>query len=93
MPGHQEPLLSREMILWLQTTCGNQAVQRLLKRKALQRAGEQQTLAMVNDRLQLHSSSKSAREHWIWWRRILRWSAGKWSRLTPASRPTSLPGD
>jgi len=41
MRRRQEPLLSLETILWLQTTSGNRAVQRLLIRKARERASEQ----------------------------------------------------
>ena len=47
MRRHQDPLLSRETILWLQSTCGNRAVQRLLARKAMQRAAEQQLLKVI----------------------------------------------
>ena len=57
MRRRQEPLLSVETILWLQTTCGNRAVQRLLARKAMERDLEQQ-------RLEKKSETKGLRRCW-----------------------------
>jgi hypothetical protein len=68
MRSRQEPLLSLETILWLQTTCGNRAVQRLLKRKAMQRELEQKEATGERE-----SRSQSRRKQWGWWQWILRW--------------------
>jgi len=59
MPRRQEPLLSVATVLWLQTTCGNRAVQRLLARKARERAQQLAAAIPVEGR--------------GWWRRIISW--------------------
>jgi hypothetical protein len=82
MRRRQEPLLSLETILWLQTTSGNRAVQRLLKRKAMQRAGEQQLLQVSANHRQLEtlpeSQLASIREHRGWCRRVIQWFRKRW---------------
>jgi len=72
MRRRQEPLLSLETILWLQTTSGNRAVQRLLIRKARERASEQK-LSEATGRRQMENGSESKRAHRTWWQWILRW--------------------
>ena len=52
----REETLSAETILWLQTTCGNRAVQRLLARRAAERAQRQ----------------ASVDRHETWWQWTLR---------------------
>lgn len=74
---HRDPLLSPQTILWLQTTSGNRAVQRLLARKAMQRAGAQQFLVVsaVPQQLEIvpESSLTVVHEHPAWWWRIMKW--------------------
>jgi hypothetical protein len=67
MRRRQEPLLSLETLLWLQTTSGNRAVQRLLARKAKQRADEQKPGSQAE--------GESRGRHRVWWRRLLTWFA------------------
>lgn len=45
MPRRREPSLTPQTILWLQTTSGNRAVQRLLARRTAVKAMEQRSLA------------------------------------------------
>lgn len=71
----QDPLLSRETILWLQTTCGNRAVQRLLARKAKERADEQKPKPRG-------CSPSEADPRGSWWRRLLEWFAKLTGRTT-----------
>jgi hypothetical protein len=92
MRRRQEPLLSLETILWLQTTSGNRAVQRLLARKAKQRELEQKRCAEATDQ-EGKNGSESTQAHWALWHWILRWFVSKWARLTQAARPTSPTGD
>ena len=66
MRHRREPLMSTEMILWLQTTCGNRAVQRLLARKAMERAGKQ-TALVLSDRPEIERQAELTREHRAWW--------------------------
>lgn len=67
MRRSEEPLLPVDTILWLQTTCGNRVVQRLLARKAAER------------RLLAGAANVSARRWtlfgrlWAWFRRVIRW--------------------
>lgn len=75
MPQHREPPLSPQMILWLQTTVGNRAVQRLLARRAAERAKEQQLMVISDGQQQLELAQKAlppaTLDHWTWWRRFL----------------------
>jgi hypothetical protein len=76
MPQHREPPLSPQTILWLQTTVGNRAVQRLLARRAAERAREQQLLVIADEPQELELAPKpmppATLDHWTWWRRFLR---------------------
>lgn len=76
MPQHREPPLSPQMVLWLQTMVGNRAVQRLLARRAAERAKEQQLMVITDGQQELELAAKSTSlttlDHWTWWRRFLR---------------------
>ena len=75
MRRRQQKPLSVQTILWLQTTCGNRAVQRLLARKALERASEQQALVIAaGTQLDIRASgSIVVQNRLMWWRRIIQW--------------------
>jgi hypothetical protein len=77
MPQNREPPLSSQTILWLQTTSGNRAVQRLLARKAAQCHSEQQLLVISDQPQQLEIPPESRAmvvlERRPWWQRILQW--------------------
>lgn len=84
MPQQHEPQLSPQMILWLQTTVGNRAVQRLLARRAAERAQEQQLLVIADEPRELELAPKpmppATLHHWTWWRRLLRFLLKRWTR-------------
>jgi hypothetical protein len=69
MPRHHEPLLTARTILWLQTTSGNRAVQRLLKRKALER--QKMLQCSASQKLQIIPPASQGLVHRklvLWWR-------------------------
>jgi hypothetical protein len=82
MPRRQEPLLSIQTLLWLQATCGNRAVGKLLARRALQRARDRRMLAVRVEAPELEISAASMRHATLnstWWLRILRWLHSRWT--------------
>lgn len=67
----QRQELSTETILWLQTTCGNRAVQRLLRRRGLTRTnGHQPEVAQPRFRLLCQSIHR-------WFRLLVRSEASE----------------
>jgi hypothetical protein len=78
MPRHEKTPLSPQTILWLQTTSGNRAVQRLLARKAKERHKEQQLLvvsAEPQQQLEIPPATQSlvVIEHRTWWQWLIQW--------------------
>jgi hypothetical protein len=84
MPQQGEPPLSPQTILWLQTTVGNRAVQRLLARRAAEQAKEQQLLVIAVEPRELNFAPKpmppATLDHWTWWHRILRFFFRQWMK-------------
>jgi len=73
MPRHYEPLLTAQTILWLQTTSGNRAVQRLLKRKALERKQSLQCSGSQQVEIIPRWPMSLIHKHWSWWRWLFQW--------------------
>jgi hypothetical protein len=77
MPRQHEPPLTSQTILWLQTTSGNRAVQRLLAHKAMERAREQQLMVIKVEPQQLEILPElelpATLAHLSWWRLLLHW--------------------
>jgi hypothetical protein len=80
MPRHDQPLLTAQTILWLQTTSGNRAVQRLLARKALER---QQKMLQPSRLQQLEIVPRwplsLVHRHRSWWRWLIQWLRRRWA--------------
>ena len=86
MPWQGEPPLSPQTILWLQTTVGNRAVQRLLARRAAARAKEEQLLVVRDEPQEMVLAPKplppATLDHWTWWWRVLRFFFKQRTRRT-----------
>jgi hypothetical protein len=88
MPRHPETPLSPQTILWLQTTSGNRAVQRLLARKAKERHKEEQLMVVSAEpqqqQLEIPPATQALAviEHRTWWQWILRLFFKRRFRLT-----------
>lgn len=82
MSRHRDPPLSVKTMLWLQTTAGNRAVQRLLERQAALKVIEQQSVADAAEPRQLETITEPARglQHHVWWWQILLWLCKKRTR-------------
>lgn len=84
MPGRYDPPPSPQFLLWLQARSGNRAVQRLLARRALERAEEQQLIVVSVEPTELEIPPEPGAlvtlKHYIFWRWLLRLLFRRWVR-------------